>query len=179
MARQLSFRYAKALLESARDCNCIDLVYQDMNAILGLFKHSQELSKVIHKAAQMREVADQACSQILASLKPSKVTADFLKLLIERNRFGLLYDISDIYIKETKKSRGIIQAKILTARNLDRGEQTNVENRLSELLKKPVDAEWLIDPSLYGGIRIQIGDNVYDGSLKARIHQIHKQLTQG
>ena len=54
----------------------------------------------------------------------------------------------------------------------------NVEARLKELFPFQPVLEPAVDPSLLGGLRIRVGDTVYDGSLRARLKQLRHRVRE-
>ena len=89
-------------------------------------------------------------------------------LLIERKPrgyFGILQNLQRL-VKLDEASRS---ARVESAVPLGQAQQEDVRNSLNRLKGSDVTVEFATNPGLIGGMRVKIGDDVYDGSVKTRL----------
>ena len=89
-------------------------------------------------------------------------------LLIEqkpRGYFGILQNLQRL-VKLDEASRS---ARVESAVPLGQAQQEDVRNSLNRLKGGDVTVEFATNPGLIGGMRVKIGDDVYDGSVKTRL----------
>ena len=102
----------------------------------------------------------------------------FLLTIIEKKRQAELISILDYVIDCIKELLLIGKATVTTALPLD---DSKKERIVDELLKsshyKSLEAEYVVDESIIGGIVIRIGDRVVDSSVKTRIDKMRKMLS--
>jgi F-type H+-transporting ATPase subunit delta len=73
---------------------------------------------------------------------------------------------------------GQVRAKVRTATALSPGMEAEVQQALSAATGKTAILETAVDPSLIGGIVAQVGDKVYDASVRARLNSLYTTLAQ-
>jgi len=61
---------------------------------------------------------------------------------------------------------------LLTAMPLTQAQHKEIEDRFSAALEQPVTLEEKVDPSLIGGIRVELGGRIFDDSLKSKLHGV-------
>ena len=91
-----------------------------------------------------------------------------VSLLIEqkpRGYFGILQNLQRL-VKLDEASRS---ARVESAVPLGQAQQEDVRNSLNRLKGGDVTVEFATNPGLIGGMRVKIGDDVYDGSVKTRL----------
>ena len=91
-----------------------------------------------------------------------------VSLLIEqkpRGYFGILQNLQRL-VKLDEASRS---ARVESAVTLGQAQQQDVRNSLKRLKGGDVTVEFATNPGLIGGMRVKIGDDVYDGSVKTRL----------
>ncbi len=96
-------------------------------------------------------------------------------LVIERkprNYVGILKEIQRQVRLETAKSHVVIDSAI----NLSSEEMDRVMNDLRSKYGNDLSPELHIKPELLGGLRIQVGSDVYDGSVRGRLANLEKTL---
>ncbi|MFZ4054524.1 MAG: F0F1 ATP synthase subunit delta [Burkholderiaceae bacterium] len=120
-------------------------------------------------------------SQLIAGMTKTAVSErvlSFLRLLNQNQRLGVLSEIAAQFSLLKNHSEGAAEVMITSAFPLE-GEA--LSSLLASLKKrfggKELRPTIAIDPSLIGGIRVQVGDEVLDGSVKARLAQMQISLS--
>ena len=93
----------------------------------------------------------------------------FLKLLCEKGKIRLLPECIEDFFRLEKESQNRISVEVRFASPLKEEQKSRLEEKLAKLTGKIPEITYSEDPSLIGGIRIQIEDAVLDGSLSARL----------
>ncbi len=135
----------------------------DVTAFLTRTTRFPELGKTINR-------------KLNETFQPSPMVENLLNMLVDRKRLGELKDIVDTYRKAEKKRRGISTAYVTSIRKLDEDEIEKLKAKLKRFTGNDVDIQWNIDPSILGGLRIQLGDRIIDGSLRAQLNKLRQTL---
>ncbi|MDE2030986.1 MAG: F0F1 ATP synthase subunit delta [Patescibacteria group bacterium] len=114
--------------------------------------------------------------------KSGKDLDDVLKnstiLLSKKHLLGKSPQILEAIDKLIDKREGIIEAKISSKEKLNKIESENLENIIKSRYKaKSVQLTFTEDPSLLGGIKIEVGDEVIDMTLKNKLDKLKDYLT--
>jgi F-type H+-transporting ATPase subunit delta len=103
---------------------------------------------------------------------------NFLKLLLENGRVGVLPEISEQFEALKAKVENSIDAVITAAAPLSEAQEKAIAGSLAEKLGRDVRISTQIDENLIGGAVIRAGDVVIDGSLRARLEGLANALTK-
>lgn len=114
--------------------------------------------------------------RLAADLQLSRLTRNFLFVLVDHRRIQLLPEIQEAFEVEIDQRLGFVRADVSSAQPLDERQSTAVENELSRLTGKKVRARFHVDASLIGGIVARIGSTVYDGSIRGQLENIRRQI---
>jgi len=103
----------------------------------------------------------------------------FVPLLAQKRLLGKEKQIIKEYRKQYNKKYGIVEATITLAKPLS----AELQTELSQALKIKHDAKEVIllekiDPTIIGGMRIQVEDMVYDTSIKNTLHQLETSISE-
>jgi len=172
--------YAEALFASA--CAA------DPASSTGLSAWSARLTEMAAVAAQadVREalsdprVAPAARIEIFTALIKSDLPPaahNFIALLVENDRLLLLPEIAAQFAAAKDRHDGVAVADIASAFPLD---DAQVETLLAALAAKfgsKLTARVTVDPTLIGGVRVTVGDQVLDTSVRAQLTRLHDTLT--
>ena len=124
----------------------------------------------------MKYSPQQYAQALYESLKDAKdadlVFRNFYGLLVRNNDLKLLSKIIEKIEEIDKKERGVIEVKVSSVKKLD----SNVIEKLQQIIGKKTDIKEEINPSLIGGLKIQIGDLLIDGSIKAKLNKLRQSL---
>jgi F-type H+-transporting ATPase subunit delta len=110
-------------------------------------------------------------------LKLSRVTRNFLFVLIDHRRIASLSGILRNFEEVIDARLGFAQAEVRSAAALSETEQRALTAQLERLTGKRIRMRFALDPSLIGGAVARIGSTVYDGSVRGQLAAIERRLS--
>jgi len=102
---------------------------------------------------------------------------NFLRTLIDNGRLAALPEIASQFKVLVNQRSGISDAKVYSAFPIDQGQLADVVASLEKRFNRKLSATVEVEPELIGGIRVVVGDEVLDTSVKARLEQMRVALT--
>jgi F-type H+-transporting ATPase subunit delta len=72
-----------------------------------------------------------------------------------------------------------VTGRIASAVPLTKEEQAALRDKLQARFSQPLDLRFEVEPSLLGGVRVRVGDEVIDGSVKSKLDALAQSLGQG
>jgi F-type H+-transporting ATPase subunit delta len=169
-------RYAKSLAEVVLEENIEQKVTADLAVYREIFHVVPDILDVFHSPAVPRESKEKLMDALMAQYPVSPVTSNFLRILLQHNRIRFYDQITDGYLKAVNESRGILSARVTAATKLSPEELKKVADQLSSTTGKLVHVELQTDPDLLGGIVVQMGSTVIDGSIRTQLADMKKRL---
>lgn len=103
--------------------------------------------------------------------------ANLLQLLLRRRRIDQLERISREFRRLYNRQRGITEATVVSAAQLEPGEVDALRERVERLAGGSVELALEVDPSLLGGVQLRLGDRLIDGSVRGRLERLRNELT--
>jgi F-type H+-transporting ATPase subunit delta len=141
-----------------------------------LARHS-DLSHLILSGTVSRDQKLQLIDRIVAG-RGSELFTNFLRVLARHDRLDLLRLILSQCDIEAEKRSGRKRVQVISAQPLSEGVLNKIRERLAaELAIQPV-LEPAVDPGILGGLRIRVGDTVYDGTLRTRLKQLRIRVRE-
>jgi F-type H+-transporting ATPase subunit delta len=169
-------RYAQALYSIAADSNTLDAWLNDLkalNTVLG----DPSLVSMLEDPKLTEAERDKAVGDGLAKVKIGPLALNFVKLLVRRQRLGLLPRILQEYQAFYNRARGIVVAEVVTATPLDEARRRKVAADLSRMTGKSVELVAREDPRIMGGLIARIGDELIDVSVASRLASLAEKLS--
>ncbi|GIP60158.1 F0F1 ATP synthase subunit delta [Paenibacillus woosongensis] len=168
-------RYAKALYEIAAQEGRTLEVEQEIRALVNAFNEDQDIQKFI-STPNISEAAKWEALEGALEGKMSKSVVSLVKLLVERGRIGILPELLDRYIKITGEALGLATATVYTTYPLNEEEKAAIADEFGALVNKKIRVLNEIDKDLLGGMKVRIGDTLYDGSLAGKLERLEKSF---
>jgi F-type H+-transporting ATPase subunit delta len=174
----LPSRYARALVDVILERHVDgDAARQQLRAMVDAVHESLELRRVWESPAvtpqQKRAVLDAMAAQIDAA-KPIR---NFMAVIIDHRRLGMLDDILRIFETELDARLGFAEVRISSVRPLSPEERREVESRVQRMTGKRIRTTYVSNPELLGGVVVRVGDTIYDGSVRGQLEKMRQELS--
>jgi len=102
--------------------------------------------------------------------------AQFLTLLVENRRAGLLPDIAALFEELKRESERVLKVTVRSAVPFANGQADAIRAALKKRFGRDIELEQRVDPSVIGGAVIDAGDMVIDGSVRGRLARLEQAL---
>jgi F-type H+-transporting ATPase subunit delta len=125
------------------------------------------------------KVSEAELTGLLGSLVKSPAPAEannFVQVLVENGRIVLLPEIGAQFLALKNASAGAADATISSAFELSDGQVGPLVATLEKKFGRKLNPTVTVDPSLIGGVRVVVGDEVLDTSVRAKLQQMHVAL---
>lgn len=170
-------RYARALVDVVMQQK-IDptAAVQQVNSIVATIKESPDLRKVWEApdipADQKRNLLD-AIGKQMGLLRTIR---NFFAVLIDHQRIAMVEQIARQFEVDLDAELGFAEARVTSARPLSDGEKRDLESRVASITGKKVRARYAANPELLGGVMVQVGSTIYDGTVRGQLQKLRQQL---
>jgi len=169
-------RYAKALLDLAREQGELDAVLRDVGEISDAWRESAELREVVRNPVLPRFALKAAVDAVLKKLGTTQLTRNTIALMADKGRLPELRDVLDSLEELAEAETGKVRVEVTSAKPLSEAYYA----RLTEKFQRATDRQVVLvkkqDPSLIGGVVTRVGDQVFDGSLSNRLSELRETL---
>ncbi len=168
-------RYAKALIDLAVEQKNIEEVKSDLELFRTTLRSNLALMQIM-KSPVVTNNDKIAILNKIFSQKINPSTMGFFDLVVRKNRSFILKEIYEAFIDQYNQLHNIITATVKTASPIDAAVAKEVTGFVEKQTGKKVTLNTITDPSLIGGLVVQIGDNLYDASVSGKINKIRQNL---
>ena len=169
-------RYAKALLEIGIKQQTYDALGKELDRLADTFGKSAELKTALENPVFPLEKRRHVLDELARRLALSKTVRNFVMLLADKGRITALPDIARVHRTLIDEHAGRVRAVVTSARPLDPMLESRLKTALEKSSGKTVLLEKREDPTIVGGLVTQLGDTVYDGSVRTQLQQLREQL---
>ena len=127
--------------------------------------------------------ADLSINGIKGSIKAEKFNFNsllkkFLNFLVIKRRLFYLENILKDFLLICSQQRGELSAKLISSKNLTESEINKIKDELSKNFASNINLSYKFDPSLIGGLVIQVGSMMIDTSIKNKLQQIENRMIE-
>jgi F-type H+-transporting ATPase subunit delta len=166
--------YARALFEAAKEADRVDAVAGDLAALAVAIEEVPELRAFLRNP-QIEPTGKAAVLEQLAA-DADELVRNFVRLVAEKGRAGEIPEISadlDALVAQAQNRLGV---ELTTSYELSDEEARSIVKTIETASGRTVEATRSVDPSLIGGIVLQIGSHRADGSVRGRLERLRHEL---
>ena len=169
-------RYAKALYDLGREEGLDGKFLKDMELVVSVLETSEEFRSIMESPLYDITLKKRVLKDISSKITLTAFMDNFLNIILEKDRFTYLESILDSYRGIIDEASGRVRASVISASSLGKDQLDRIAGTLSTVVKKEVDLDVTIDPSLIGGLIAEVEGMVYDGSVKTQISRLKQSL---
>ncbi|WP_047981137.1 F0F1 ATP synthase subunit delta [Ornithinibacillus contaminans] len=171
-------RYADALFQLGSESSQLDKFVDELTVVKQVFQENSDLQAFLMHPRVTNDKKKQFLEEVFKGV--SKDVVNTLKLLVERHRTAIISDIIDQFIEHVNNAGGIAQGTVYSVRKLSDAEQKELENSFAKRLNKnTIKLVNVVDPSIVGGVKIRMGNTIYDGTISGKLRRIEQNIKLG
>ena len=154
-------------------------VIAELDAVNNLLIKSKEFKSLLVSPQFTADERKNVIRGISDKIKLSEETVKFTNYLSELRAILFLPDIiriaTNLYFEKKKKAKAIVMTPI----EISKDYENTIKSSLKKVTERDVDIEYVIDPSLLGGLLIKVGSTMYDTSIKGQLRLLRDELIKG
>ena len=166
-------RYAQALFELSREQNKEEVWLGELQRIQEIFS-----DEVVTQYLNVPQVPIGSTLSITAELLSDfdELLKKAIGLIVSRGSITALSEVVSEYSKLVDQRLGRTRAEVTSAVDLTKAQETKLLSLLKSMLGTEVMLSIKIKSEILGGMLIQIGDQIIDGSVKTRLESLRQEL---
>ncbi len=168
--------YAEAVFRVAKQGNALQAWSDALNLISTVYRDPQmqaAMSNPRVTSADVEKLLLEICGERIDG-----VARNLIQLLVRNRRLSVLAEIRGLFEQLKLEDEGKLDAKISSAFPMEDAQRNQVVNLLSSRFKRKINATVAVDPDLIGGIKVEVGDKVWDASVRGRLQTMAATLTK-
>lgn len=176
MSGAVARRYAKALFALAKESATLQPTAEEL-ARLAAVASDPSVGPVLRSPLLSPARRHELAQMIAREVALSDLLSHFLQLLADHQRLGTLPAIAERYQQLLDAELNRVRVTIRAATPLDAKQEADIVAVFATLTGKQVIARVVVDPELLGGVVVEVGGKVYDGSVRTQLDRLAKELS--
>lgn len=172
---KISVRYAKAILEQAREENKLGEVKRDAE-LIGQCIHEIPELRLLFEIPVVRTSEKKKIMENSIGSQIDPLTRTFINLVFDQKREIYLGSIIRHFLYLHNREMGIRPALLTTPARLDPAVRENIISLINRKLKIQIELREQTDERLLGGFILRIEDHQIDASIASQLSRIRKEL---
>ena len=178
MANEVAERYAQGLFELARETGTVREKKDQAELILKAIDENPELAVFLRAVKITKEEKKNLIAGVFADAADTD-TVNLIKLLIDKGRINYFREIFSEFTRLAHDELGIASAVVESARELKAEDLERIRKALEKKTGRSVSVSTKINPDLIAGIKVTVGNNVTDITMKTKIDSMKEALLKG
>lgn len=174
MADERTDHYATAIFEVAKAEGSLETVEDELFKVARTIEGSDELRSTLADPNIPLERRIGIVQDVFRSAHPT--TLALLSFVVSTGRSRDLTAIIDNLVQKAAEERKEAVAEVRSAIPLDADQQRRLAEAIGKATGKNVSVKVIVDPSVLGGVAVQVGDTVIDGTVRTRLNQLREAL---
>jgi F-type H+-transporting ATPase subunit delta len=177
MAKLVSKTYSSALFELALETDMIDKILVEYEFVKNSIDNNPDFYEILISP----KIAIEEKKKIVETTYGAHISTElinFFKILMDKKRSQVIREVYDDFKILVDEHKGYVVAKVESVIPLEAKEIKNLEEKLNTLTGKTVTVNNVINPDIMGGLVVNVGDKIIDGSVKRKLDSMKHELAQ-
>jgi F-type H+-transporting ATPase subunit delta len=171
-------RYATALFELALEQNALDAVSADLGKFDKLVAENPDLARLVRSPVFTAEEQTKALGAVLDAAGIGGLAARFLRVVASNRRLFAARDMIRGVRELVARHKGEVTAEVTLAEQPSEAHLAAIREALRAVTHKDVQVDVKIDPAIIGGLVVQLGSRMVDGSLRTKLNAIRTKMKE-
>lgn len=168
-------KYALALFQLSLEKNETEKIEGELSIVKEVFQSTKELSELLKSPKLSLEQKKLTLNNAFSGLSPYVLNT--LQLLIDRHRVEHIVPMIDKFIELSYERKGVAEATVESVRPLTDAEKAELSAAFAKKVNKSaLQIQNVVNSDLLGGLKIQIGNRIFDGSLRGKLDRLKREL---
>ncbi|MED3561691.1 F0F1 ATP synthase subunit delta [Bacillus sp. MUM 116] len=168
-------RYASALFQIAKEQQILSQVEEDLRVVKEVLQTNKDVKAVLGSLKISKENKKAILRDAFASINVYVVNT--LMILLDRHRENEVVEVVNEFIELAYEASGVAEAEVYSVRPLSDAEREAISATFAAKVgKKSLRIENIVDSELLGGVKLRIGNRIYDGSLRGKLDRLQRKL---
>lgn len=178
MISEVAQRYGQGLYEVALENQTVREKKEQVESLLSVLEGNKEVEELLRAVKVTKKEKKEFIESVFIESLDKEVIS-LIKLLIDKGRIYYLKDVLKEYLLLADEELGIVHATVHSARKLKDDDIERIKEALRIKTNKEVVIENKVDPELIAGIKVTLGNNVTDITMKNKIEKMKQTLLKG
>ena len=168
-------RYAVALFEIAKEKNNLDAMAEEIRVVKEVFSSNEELNAFLKQPKILLQQKQQVLSGALAGV--SQYIKNTIMLMIERHRTDEIAHMAEEFVGLCNEHKSVAEATVYTTRPITDAEREAISSVFAPKVgKNTLRIENIVDRDIIGGMKLRIGNRIFDGTVIGKLNRLERQL---
>jgi F-type H+-transporting ATPase subunit delta len=168
--------YAKALFDIGVEGKAVGTIYDELHAVQAAIEGLDPELRAFFNAPKLRRDDKRRILTLAFEGKVSRPVLGLLHVLVLKRREPLFDNVVDEFDRYRDQHEGRVRASVTTATKMGEDLVTALREALEARTKRKVELHQKIDPDVIGGIRVNLGDYVLDGTVRRGLEDMRRAL---
>jgi F-type H+-transporting ATPase subunit delta len=173
---ELAEVYSRALFDVAKEHDILDEVHDELGQFADELDKNRDMQVFFFSPYFSSQEKKEGISKMLEGADEHFVR--FLELLAERHRMPALFRIRRAFDRLYAEERKLLPVTVTSAVELDEDTLKEIGRKIEEQTGRKVDLSVKVDPNVIGGLVMRVGNMVMDGTIRARLERLRKQVAK-
>jgi F-type H+-transporting ATPase subunit delta len=175
--QQVARVYAEALFNQAWKKNLAQETLDHLEGIVALLRQFPDFAGFLSNPGVSREARSQLIDKVLRG-RVSDLVLDFLMVVNEHDRLGILRPITTAFRADYEFRLDRQRVQVRSAKPLEDAQLKRLTDEIRQIINREPVLDTRVDPDLLGGMVVQVGDWLYDASVRTQLLAIRNRLTE-
>jgi F-type H+-transporting ATPase subunit delta len=171
---QSNYKYAKTLFDLSKQTNSVNKIKNELKAVAYLYNKVSAFRLVLITKRINAENKSNIICNALNKFEP--LIVEFVLILIKNNQTNNLLDIIMRFNNMCSADFNMNKISVTTANKLSDSQLDNIANIIYSKIGFKPEIDQFTDSELIGGIKLRIGNKIFDNSVSYQINQLKKTL---
>ncbi|PKR83206.1 F0F1 ATP synthase subunit delta [Heyndrickxia camelliae] len=168
-------RYALALFQLAKENNQLDQYENELREVKKALADNDNFKNLLKLPKLPSEKKKEILKEVFS--KTSTYVLNTLMLLCDAHREEEMEAVAASFIELVNEERGIAEAVVYSIRPLTASESEAISSAFAKKVgKTSLNIENVIDSNILGGVKVRIGNRIFDGSLQGKLNRLKRDL---